>query len=77
MTRDSDNLRQAEAALYTLEKDGSIKTRIDVADLCNGLAWTADNKTMYFIDSMPKNIYVFDYDAVSGDICKYSILMFF
>ena len=57
-------------ALYSLERDQSIKKHIDKLDLSNGLAWTADNTVMYFIDSIPRKVYAFDYNIDAGTICK-------
>ena len=68
-SKDPKDLRRQDASLYTLEK-GILKKRVDVVDLSNGLAWTADDKTMYYIDSLPRSIYAFDYDADSGNVSK-------
>lgn len=67
-SKDPADLRRNDASLYTLETNGSLKKRVEVVDLSNGLAWTADNKTMYFIDSLPRCIYAFDYDIETGDV---------
>ena len=37
-------LRSNDAALYSLEKNGSLVKRVEPVSLSNGLAWTADNK---------------------------------
>lgn len=34
----------------------------------NGISWTADDKTMYLVDSPSKCVYAYDYDASTGDI---------
>ena len=69
-SKDPADLRRGDSSLYTLEKDGSLKKRVDVVDLSNGLAWTSDNKTMYYIDSLPRSIYAFDYDFDTGAVSK-------
>jgi sugar lactone lactonase YvrE len=56
------------AALYTLETDSILTNRLSPVTISNGLAWSQDVKTMYYIDSGEKVVSAFDYDAVSGEI---------
>lgn len=37
-------------------------------DLSNGMAWNKENTKFYFVDFLPKKIYVFDFDANTGVI---------
>lgn len=39
--------------------------------LSNGLTWSLDDRLMYFVDSVPRTISVYDYNAVSGEASKY------
>ena len=55
-------------SLYSVEKDGSIKQQSPNYTISNGLAWTADNSVMYFVDSTPRQVYAFDFDVTSGAI---------
>lgn len=49
-------------SLYRLDRNGKKLNRIlEGVWLSNGLAWSADSRTMYYIDTMAKSIYVFDY----------------
>lgn len=36
--------------------------------LSNGMAWTKDNKTMYYIDSPTRSVYQYDFDIKTGEI---------
>ena len=53
----------AACGLYKLDKDTFKLTKeVDGINLSNGLAWSADGKTMYYIDTMAKSIDTFDYN---------------
>lgn len=39
----------------------------------NGLAWTSDEKTFYYIDSLSGKVVAFDYDAEAISISMYLI----
>ena len=52
----------AACGLYKLDKDTLKLTKeVDGINLSNGLAWSADGKTMYYVDTMAKSIDTFDY----------------
>lgn len=57
-----------KGSLYRMDLDGSIHKLLTNISISNGLAWTKDGKTMYYIDSKPKKIYAFDYDNKKGII---------
>lgn len=40
----------------------------------NGLAWSEDEKTFYFIDSLDSQIMAYDYDNKTISICKCLII---
>jgi sugar lactone lactonase YvrE len=54
--------------LYCLDTDLSIRPMVKPVTISNGLAWTSDNRTMYYIDTPTKQVVAYDYDAVSGNI---------
>lgn len=54
--------------LYRLDPDRSVHTMLTEVSISNGIVWTADRKTMYFIDSIPYTVTAFDYDNVTGNI---------
>lgn len=47
---------------YNIEKVGKSY------DLSNGMAWNRENTKFYFVDFLPKKIYVFDFNENSGVI---------
>ena len=60
--------REGAAALYRFDKDQTIHKMLDNVTISNGIAWSADKKHMYFVDSPTNCIFVFDYDDASGNI---------
>ena len=59
-------------SLFSMEKDGTLRSHVDKVSISNGLAWTADQKTMYYIDSVPRKVWAFDYNVSTGNICEYT-----
>lgn len=55
-------------SLYCIEPDGTIIKKLDKITISNGIAWSPDNSTMYFIDSPTRKIVAFDYNLSSGEI---------
>lgn len=53
-------------ALFRFEPDGSVALVLDGLTISNGLAWTPDAGTMYFIDSPTQQVRAYDYDPDSG-----------
>ncbi len=55
-------------ALYCLEIDHSVSRKVEPVTISNGIVWSLDNRTMYFIDTARDNVRAWDYDLESGNI---------
>ncbi|XP_042869417.1 regucalcin-like [Penaeus japonicus] len=55
-------------ALYRLDHDLTFKKCVDRVSCSNGLSWSPDRKTFYYIDSEAFSVDAFDYDDVTGNI---------
>ncbi|BBJ27402.1 SMP-30/gluconolactonase/LRE family protein [Athalassotoga saccharophila] len=55
-------------ALYCLETDRKIRKVLENVTISNGITWSPDNRTMYYIDSPNKCVDAFDYDPEDGTI---------
>jgi sugar lactone lactonase YvrE len=54
--------------LYCLDAARQVTPRLGQVSISNGLAWSRDKKTMYFIDSLAYSVDAFDYDDATGEI---------
>ena len=54
--------------LFRFDPDRSVHRMDEGFQLSNGMGWSPDNRTMYFIDSMPREIYAYDFDLASGAV---------
>jgi sugar lactone lactonase YvrE len=63
------------ASLYHLEKDGKISKALQNVHLSNGLAFSRDQKRMYYVDSPIRTVYRFDYDKDSGKLSNQSVFI--
>ena len=64
-----------EGALYCLDTDFSVNKKIGDVGISNGITWSLDHKTMYYIDSIARNVRAYDYDIDTGTICNEKILI--
>lgn len=62
-----------EGILFRLDPDKSLHRMIEGVSIPNGMSWSSDDRVMYFTDSPSKNIYKYDFDAVSGIISNRQI----
>lgn len=54
--------------LYCLDRDLTARKVLGDLTISNGLTWSADHKTMYFIDTPTFEIWAFDYEIETGAI---------
>jgi sugar lactone lactonase YvrE len=66
-----------KGSLYLLDKDLTITQKIEKVSISNGLAWSPDHDTFYYIDSPTKKVAAFNYDKTNGDIKNKSTVIQF
>ncbi len=66
-----------KASLYRVSFKGEAVQMLDSVSTSNGIVWSADKKTMYYIDTPTGAVRAFDYDNASGNISKPRIVIQF
>ncbi len=69
------NEQEASGALYSLSTEGRVKKLLKEVRISNGIAWSPDHKTMYFIDTPTREVKAFDYDIETGQIANPRVLI--
>lgn len=67
-TMSNDGSVEGAGALYRLDNESRLVPVLDKLTIANGLGWTADHATMFFIDSPGREVWAFDFDAGDSSI---------
>jgi sugar lactone lactonase YvrE len=62
------NEKEPVGNVYMLDTDLSVTRKIEGVTISNGLAWTADNKIFYYIDTPTRLVVAYDYNVATGSI---------
>jgi len=66
-------LERFQGSLYSIDANHTVKKHVDKLDISNGLAWSLDNAVFYFVDSLPRKVYAFDFDLLTGSLSKCNV----
>ncbi|QIL42314.1 SMP-30/gluconolactonase/LRE family protein [Pedobacter sp. HDW13] len=67
------NARQHAGNLYRY--NGKLVKKIKNTSVSNGICWSPDNRTLYYIDSFLYHIKAFDYDLTTGSISNERVVV--
>lgn len=68
-TRDVDGIKRT-GSLYRLDADHRVKRMVRGVTLSNGLGWSPDRGTMYYIDSVTYGVDAFDFVISTGELSR-------
>lgn len=66
---------EGAGSLYMIGPDGSVQTKKKNVTCSNGMGWSPDRKTMYYIDTPTKKVVAFDYEAGAGEITNERVVV--
>jgi sugar lactone lactonase YvrE len=61
---------EASGSLYSLAPAGTLKTLLTGVRISNGLAWSPDLATLYYIDTPTRTVMAFTYDLTTGELSQ-------
>lgn len=67
--------QSTQGALYRMDADLSVHKMLDNIGISNGITWSLDHSTMYYIDSIRYSVRAFDYDVTSGAIANERVII--
>ncbi|XP_071528075.1 regucalcin-like isoform X2 [Panulirus ornatus] len=71
----ADILEYNNSSLFKYDHDLNFTSWVKKVTISNGLAWSHDRKTLYYIDSPALAVYYFDYDDAAGAISNQRVLL--
>jgi sugar lactone lactonase YvrE len=61
--------------LYMIDERGKTELIIDSVTISNGIVWSSDQNTMYYIDTPTAKIRAFDFDNTNGNISNERVVV--
>jgi L-arabinonolactonase len=71
---DAEKQQEPHGSLFRFDADGSAHTMDSGFTVSNGLGWSPDQRTFYFIDTFRRTILAYDYSASAGTISNRRVL---
>lgn len=71
----ADDHHEGGGALYRLDGSGHVEVVLRDLTISNGLGWSPDGRTMYLIDSGPREVHAFAFDGADGTISDGRVLV--
>jgi sugar lactone lactonase YvrE len=60
--------KEKAGSLYCYYPDGRCERKLQNISISNGLAWSLDQRTLYYIDSPTREVVAFDFDLSTGGL---------
>ncbi|MGJ8683716.1 MAG: SMP-30/gluconolactonase/LRE family protein [Nonlabens sp.] len=63
------------AQLYRVDSQGEVKVMLKDVRISNGIVWSKDAQTMFYIDTKKGNIRAYDYDKTTSEISNERVIV--
>jgi sugar lactone lactonase YvrE len=63
------------ASLYMMNDQQQVVKKLDSVTVSNGIIWSLDHKTMYYIDTPTRQVRAFDYDINTGELSSPRVII--
>ncbi len=63
-------------SVYCINEQVEFNKKIDKVSISNGMAWSLDNKQLYYIDSLTREIHLYSYDEKTSNISFEKVAVF-
>jgi len=60
--------KEGAGSFYSLDQDYTLQKHLDQITISNGMAWTPNNQTLYYIDSPTQQVNAYRFDLEKGGI---------
>lgn len=67
--------RKGRGDLFVLEKDLTTSVKISNVTISNGMAWSKDSRTFYYIDTAEQNVVAYNYNISNGCISEKRVVI--
>lgn len=72
-----DRTRSSRGELFCVEPDGTARTVLSGIIVSNGLGWSPDGTTFYYVDSLAYELRAYDFDVRTGELGPARVLVAF
>ncbi|KAM4559844.1 regucalcin [Odontesthes bonariensis] len=67
-TMEKTEAQHKQGSLYSVNSDLAVTKHLSQVDISNGLDWSLDEKTFFYIDTLALTVDAFDYDITTGNM---------
>lgn len=67
--------QNSQGALYCMDIDYSVRKMVGNVGISNGIVWSLDNSTMYYIDTVAATVRAYDYVIETGNISNERVVI--
>ncbi|XP_077498102.1 regucalcin-like [Amblyomma americanum] len=76
--KDAELIQKENGSLFSIDSTTlKVTAHVTKVNLSNGMTWSPDNLSMFYVDSFTRSVYSFGFDAASGQLSNRQVLVDF